>query len=442
MNMKQKIKLFTSKPAILLLMLSLLSAGCGGGGGSGGQSGGRITLNFWKPFEDSQNLEPLIQAYRQKRPNVEIIFSKKNGETYAQDLLSALASGAGPDIFSIHNSWLSEYIDLTAPAPDKVFKLKEYKAAFVDTVVRDFTKDEKIYGTAMSVDSLGLYYNKDLLGTAGIATPPKTWSELATQSQKIKKSDNKGYFVRSGVAIGLNKNVNRAVDILYLMMLQKGVVPFSEDGTQPAFAQSAEKNGKNFNPGVEALDFYTSFALPSSDNYNWNARSDYSVDAFANGRAAFLYSYSYMRETILAKNPNLNFDVALVPQPDLDEPAVNFANYWGEVVAKQSKNQAAAWEFLKFITNKENLDKYYAQNKQPSSRNDLIELQAQDSEIGAFATANLTAKPFFRPKQKEMDEIFGKMIDNIILSGYSAEDALFRAQEQAATLTRELEYDE
>ncbi len=440
--MKLKVKIFKSKLLFAVIGVVLLSAGCGGGGGQAGQGGGRVTLNFWKPFEDSQNLQPLFEAYRQKHPNVEIVYSKKNAETYRQDLLAALAAGSGPDIFSIHNSWLPEYLSLTAPAPDKVFKLKDYKAAFVDAAAKDFTKDGKIYGTAMSVDSLALYYNKDLLGTAGIATPPKTWAELASQTQKIKKSDGKGYFVRSGVAIGLNKNVNRGVDILYLMMLQKGVRPFSEDGSQATFADSSEKNGGLFNPGAEALNFYTSFALPSSDNYNWNARSDYSVDAFANGRAAFLYSYSYMRETILAKNPNLNFDVALAPQPNLEDPAVNFANYWGEAVSKQSKNQAAAWDFLKFITSKENLDKYYAQNKQPSSRNDLIELQASDSEIGAFATANLTAKPFFRPKQKEMDEIFGKMIDNVILSGRSAEEALQQAQAQAATLTREFEFAE
>ena len=32
-----------------------------------------------------------------------------------------------------------------------------------------------------------------------------------------------------------------------------------------------------------------------------------------------------------AKNPNLNFDVTGVPQPNLDDPSVNFANYWGKL---------------------------------------------------------------------------------------------------------------
>ncbi len=57
---------------------------------------------------------------------------------------------------------------------------------------------------------MALYYNKDILGTAGIATPPKTWDDLAVDARKITKQDQTGYFSRSGVAIGTNTNVNKA----------------------------------------------------------------------------------------------------------------------------------------------------------------------------------------------------------------------------------------
>ncbi|MCX6797126.1 MAG: extracellular solute-binding protein [Candidatus Doudnabacteria bacterium] len=423
-----------TKIIAIVLSIAFLSAGCGGGNKT--TSSSKATLTIWKLFEDSQNMQPIFDAYRKKYPGVEIIYVKKNLQNYESDLLDALASGTGPDIFSIHNDWLPKYLDKITPVPENIYNLKDFKNTFVDAVVQDFTKDGKIYGTAMAVDSLALYYNKDLMGSSGIATPPKTWEELSNQTQRIKRSDGKGYFIRSGVAIGTNNNVNRAVDILYLTMLQQRAVPFNQDGTQAAFADDAEKNGNNYNPGQTALDFYTSFARPSSLNYNWNSKSDYSVDAFANGRAAYLYSYAYMRQTLLAKNPNLNFDVAPVPQPNLDDPSVNFANYWGEVVSKQSKNAAVAWDFLKFMTGKEALDKYYAQNKQPSSRRDLIELQANDPEIGVFASANLTAKSFYKPDQVKMDDIFGKMIDNVILNGVTVEEALTQAQQQANAIIR------
>lgn len=435
-NMKQKTFFKKSKIFLVVFGIALLSAGCGGGGGSSSTQKA-VVLNFWDPFESSQNLQPLIAAYEQKHPGVQIIYTQKDITTYPQDLLDALASGSGPDIFAINNSWLPQYLDKVTPATSTILSYTTYKNSFVDVAVRDFTQHQQVYAVPLYVDSLGLYYNKDILGTAGIATPPKTWDELAADVIKIKRADSTGYFTLSGLAAGTNANVNRAVDILYLFMLQKGAVPFSADGTQPMFAQTVQKNDQSDNPGLDGLNFYTSFANPYSPNYNWNARSDYSIDAFTNGRAAFLISYSYTAATIKQKNPNLNFDVAPVPQPNLTDPAVNFANYWGETVSKQSKNANYAWDFLTFLTSKDSLDQYYASVKEPSSRLDLISLQVQDPDIGVFANANLTAKSFYKPDQVQMDNIFGQMIDNVILNNIQSEDALQQASQQAATLVNQ-----
>ncbi len=431
-GLKAKIKIKSKKIIGISFLLAFLAAGCGGGGGAGGNS--QVVLNFWMPFEDTENLQPLFQAYQQLHPNVQIVYTKKDITSYSSDLLNALAAGSGPDIFAVNNAWLPEYADKVTPAPDKTFSYKDFKDTFVDVVVKDFSIDQKIYGVSMSVDSLALYYNKDILGTVGIATPPKTWKELEDDVRKIQRSDSRGYFTRSGVSLGTSGNINRAVDILYLLMLQKGASSYSSDGTQPIFNQNVQINGNSTNPGVAGLNFYTSFANPSTPNYNWNLRSDYSVDAFANGRSAMMYSYSYMQNTIRQKNPNLNFDIAPVPQPNLTDPSVNFANYWGQVVSKQSKNAPWAWDFLKFITSKDSLDKYYAQVKQPSSRKDLISLQIQDPDIGVFANSNLTAKQFYRPNQVALDNIFGKAIDNVILKGLNPTDALSQAEQEAMTL--------
>ncbi len=418
--------------ALVMVSLVLISAGCGGGG----TNASKVTLKVWKPFVDSDKMGVIIQAYKKSHPNVTVEYTKKNIENYEKDLLNALASGNGPDVFSINNTWLPEYLDKVSPAPDKLYSLKEYKDAFVDVVSTDFIKDNKIYGTAMWVDSLGLYYNKDIMGTAGIATPPKTWDELASDSRRIASQNEQGYFERSGVAMGTNDNVNRGVDIVYLLMLQAGTVPWSSDNRTPRFASSVQRNGKSVNPGVEATEFYTSFADPSSRNYTWNSESDYSVDAFANGRAAFLYGYSYTRDQIEAKAPNLNYDVAPVPQYDLTQPNVNFASYFGEVVSKQSKHTDVAWDFLKFATSKSALDAYYAKDKQPSSRRDLIELQSQDLDIGVFAHANLTAKSFYKVNEEKFDQLIGDAINNILFKGQSISSSLSRAQSQANALVQ------
>lgn len=433
-NKKSILQKFTF--ALVIGSLVLLSAGCGGGD----TKAGKVTIKIWKPFVDSDKMGVLIQAYKKAHPNVTIEYTKKNIENYETDLINALAAGTGPDIFSINNTWLPEYLDKVTPAPDKLYTLKEYKDAFVDVVYTDFVRDNKVYGTALWVDSLALYYNKDIMGTAGIATPPTTWDQLAIDSRKIASQSEDGYFDRSGVAIGTYQNVNRAVDVVYLMMLQAGAVPWSNDGRSPRFASNIQKDGRSFNPGIEAVDFYTSFANPNSENYTWNSDSDYSTDAFANGRSAFLYGYSYTRAQIDAKAPNLNYDVAPVPQYDLSQPNVNFASYFGEVVSKASvdrKTRDAAWDFLKFATGSKVLDNYYAKDKQPSSRRDLIELQTQDLEIGVFAHANLTAKSFYKVDEQKFDALIGDVIENILFRGQKTSSALSKAQSQAGSLVQQ-----
>jgi multiple sugar transport system substrate-binding protein len=348
-----------------------------------------------------------------------------------------LASSSGPDIFSINNSWLPKYLNKVVAAPPEVFNLKTYKDTFVDVAVEDFTRDGEIYGVPLAVDSLALYYNKDLLGTVGIATPPKTWNELATDVARLTRQDRTGYFTRSGVAMGLNTNVNRAVDIVYLLMLQAGVIPWNQDNTSPMFTQSVERNGNVIQPATRALAYYTSFADPRDRNYTWNSRSDYSIDAFANGRAAMLYGYAYTRQVIEQKAPNLNFDVAPVPQFDLEGPSVNFANYFGEVVSRQSAHPEVAWDFLKFISSKEVLDRYGAVTGQPSSRKDIIELQITDPDIGVFAHANLTARSLYKPDQARMDDIFANAIDDILLRGLDVDQAISQAESRAAALAQD-----
>lgn len=423
------------RPVSLFLLFSFLAVGCNSGTPQGPtQNNDYVTIKIWKPFTASDELQNFFADYQAKHPKVRIEYTKKNIENYESDLLDALASGTGPDIFSISNSWLPKYLDKTQPAPSKVFTYNEYKDTFLDVITGDFTKDTKIYGTAFDVDTLALYYNKDILGSSGFATPPKTWEEMGRQVRNITKQDSRGYFSVSGVSMGTTSNVNRAQDILYLLMLQQGVQAWSSDLSRPTFAQQVEKNGKQRFPGALALSFYTSFANPNSPNYTWNAQSDYSLDAFANGRTAFMYGYAYNRSTIVSKSPNLNFDVAPVPQVTLDEPRVNFANYFGEVVSKQSKNADIAWDFLKFATSKDNLDKYYKTYKYPSSRKDLVEAQTQDPVLGVFSYSGLTAKNFYRPDQAKVDTIMLKAIDNVVLSGLKSDQAIGQAEQQVSTI--------
>ncbi len=402
---------------------------------SGGNTNQKLTLNIWGVFETSEGMNTFITEFNKNNPNVEVTYSQRNVDTYEDDLINALAINQGPDILVIHNDWLPKYQNKLLPAPDNLVSLRDYKNNFVDTVYSDFVSENKIWAAPIAIDSLALYYNKDILGSASIAVPATTWQELKNQSQRITNRGAGSFFNRSGVALGTNANINRAVDILYLLMLQDRVEPYSSDFSQPTFDQAiTQKDGSSFFPAADALNFYTSFSNPTSDNYTWNSRSNYSIDAFANGELGYMYGYYYARDLIAQKAPNLNYDITPVPQPDNIQTLVNFANYWGFAVSKQTKNPNTAWNFIKAMTSKNALKKYYEVNKMPSPRKDIINEQIGDPEIGVFASANLTAKSFYKKDQVKADGIFQTMIDDIILRGRTIENAISTAAQKISGL--------
>jgi multiple sugar transport system substrate-binding protein len=411
---------------VLVILLILAGVLFFSGGDPKPQSNERVELVWWKPFEDTENLSELINDYQQINRNVTIKFVKKDSADYEQELINAIASGNAPDIASIHNDWLPKHMDKLAPMPEGLMSLRTYKDSFVDVAYTDFIKDDQIYAIPIAVDVLALYYNKDILGSSGISLPPATWPELVSDVQKITKVTRTGVFTQSGVSLGTSNNVNRAVDILSLLMLQNGTKFYSDDLSNAMFDQAMG----TFNPGSLALTFYTQFSAPSKVSYSWNIKSDLNVDAFTQGKLGMMIGYQYLQPVIRAKAPNLNWDTASVPQFSSEVSKVNFANYWGEAVIKASKNQQAAWDFINFITSRESLNKYYLKHELPSSRKDILPQQVGDTDIGVFAEGALTAKSVYKKDAAVFEGVMLKMIDDVVLNNLSIDDALRNAAQQ------------
>jgi multiple sugar transport system substrate-binding protein len=254
---------------------------------------------------------------------------------------------------------------------------------------------------------------------------------------RLTRRDSLGNFVRSAVAIGTADNVNRAVDVLGLLMLQNGTPFYSQDRSRSTINQTVrDASGQGTNPGAQALEFYTQFADPAKTTYTWNALSNNSVEAFTSGQAAMIFSYSYLLPVLRDRAPFLNYDIAGAPQIEQNLSRVNIANYWAEAVAKQSPNQEAAHAFLKFISSREVLPKYYEVQKQASSRIDIIETQLTDPDIGVFAENALSAKSFFKPESDAVESIFIQMIEDVTLRDVEPESAVGAAEQKINLLLR------
>ena len=422
-------------------------------------------LEIWGVFDDTDAYSQAISDYKKINPFVKnITYRKLAPETYKEDLINAFAAGKGPDIFMVRNSWRAAFEDKTAPAPATLLSEREYRAALVDVAAADFIGSEnKIYGIPLSVDSLALYYNKDLLNAVGISRAPETWDEVAEYAKRLTTVDQFGNIVRSGIALGTGTNINRSSDILSMLMLQLG-----------SPIQGATPGKVNFSDQLsrQAFEYYTQFARIGMPVYSWNARQHYSIDAFSEGTTAMMINYSWQYEALKQKNAKLNLGIADLPQWNRDAP-VNLANYWGYAVTKEKPPQGPttdavktnslrvfeAWQFLKYLAlaGKEDTvsvvnaltgvsqqfplttdptEQYLKKTNKPAARRDLITAQENDIVLGPFSYGNLIAKNWYQGNPEAVDTILTEMIESVVRGENTIQGALGVGGNRINTLSR------
>lgn len=419
-----------------------------------------ITLNYWRVWDGPDAFEEIIEKYRQIHPFVTINYRKLRYSEYENELLDALAEDRGPDIFSIHNTWIGKYQNKLASMPPEItmaypivkgtikkevipelrtvksITLRELKNNFVDAVYDDVvvkvfnekteSVSEKVFGLPLSVDTLAVYYNKDLLNNAGIAEPPLYWNKEFQQSvKKLTKQDIKGNLIQSGVALGGSTNIERYSDILSILMMQNGAVMIDENNRIMFDKIPLVLKQQKYNPGLEALRFYTDFSNPAKEVYCWNSNLENSINMFAQGKLAIMFGYAYHLPTIQTTAPKLNFSVAKLPQIEGNSQNINFANYWVESVSNKSKYIDEAWSFVQFAAEADQAKIYLDKTKKPTALREFVEEQIDDIDIGVFAEQVLTAKSWYHGNNFNSAElIIGEMIDSAVSGEKDFEDII------------------
>ncbi len=409
-----------------------------------------VTLKYWRVFDSSDSFSEIIASYKALHPNVKIEYRKLRYEEYEKELLQAWAEDRGPDIFTIHNTWIGKYKSKVLELPEviklpyvveidkrtkeiskadyrqiKTITPAQLRSNFAETVYQDVVRGGKIMGLPLSVDTLALFYNRVLFDRVQITQIPRTWLEVKEAVKKLTLQDDEGNLVQAGIALGTSGNINRATDVVSLLMMQNGTNMVDASTNRATFDQSSPySSDKSYKPGIEAVRFYTDFAMPSKEVYSWNDEMPDAVSAFVAGRLAMMVGYSYQLPLIKTQGAKLNIGIGEVPHINSDGSdamgnKVNFASYWVETVAQKTKYPDYAWDFVQFASRSEHVQSYLKKTKKPSALRNLITTQLIDPEIAPFANQVLTANSWYRGKDALLTEsVFGEMID-LVLAGKS-----------------------
>ncbi len=340
---RRKIPLFFVVMVLTLVVVLLVGVVLFFGGRFGKKTVETKKITWWNLWEDDGVVRSLIQEYETKNPNVKVEYLKQSPQDYRERLVNSLAKGTGPDIFVFHNTWAPLLTRDLDRVPASVASSADFARDYYYVISSDLTVGSGLVGLPLGYDALTLFINEDLFKEANV-DPPTTWVELRDRAKILTKVEN-GKIVQAGVALGRTENVDHWQEIVGLMLLQNGV------------------NLSNPEPDLieNALLFFTAF---SRVDKVWDETLPPSTAAFAGGKLAMYFGPSWRYFNIKEANPSLNFrtvPLPQVPKEDPEEPDISYATYWVQGVWAKSSNKDLAWDFLKFISSRESLEKMYKQ---------------------------------------------------------------------------------
>ncbi|MBX4215497.1 extracellular solute-binding protein [Candidatus Parcubacteria bacterium] len=397
------------------------------GGGSAKPSGEVVV---WGTIRTAA-IEPLFNQITAENSGFRITYVEKNPATFDQEFVEALASMRGPDLFLLPQNFILRHQDKIYPIPYASFSERDFRNTFIEEGELYFGKDG-IIGLPISVDPLVMYYNRDILSSAGIAAPPQFWDEFVSITPSIVRRDNVGNLTQSAVALGEFKNVLYAKDILSALLFQgrNPIVGLDQFGKLHSTLLDSSAGGQK--PAEAVIRFFAEFSDAAKSTYSWSRSLPSSKDRFLAERLAVYFGYASEAKELRAKNPHLNFDVVPLPQPRGEAIKSTFGRMQAVSITRSARNFPGAY-FLAFSMVSQGFSKALANNLYLAPpRRDLLAAKQDDPYLEIFYQSALTARGWLDPSPEGTDKIFSDAVNNV-LSGR------FRVSEAVAAASRDLD---
>ena len=411
----------------LLLLLGIGIFATMNGQNSGGTVGKVV---IWGTV-DANVMEQLLGQLRgQDRSSFDqVSYVQKDPSTYTTDLVNAMASGQAPDIFITSQDWITYFSDKVSVIPYSSVSQSTFTSGYVDEG-RLFLTPQGALALPFTLDPLVLYWNRDLLSSAGVANPPAHWSDLLDIAPRITQLDANNTVRRSAIALGQWSNVRYAKDILAALFLQAGdpIVERSDAGVPtPVFGQTPQ--GATENPASSALQFYTEFTNPSKTIYSWNRALPDSQDAFVAGDVALYIGFASDYPTIVARNPNLHFSVALLPQIAGGGTQATFGQMSALAIPRTAPNPTGALAIVQKLTSQSAATALANIVPLPPARRDVTLDTSKNAEASIFAQSALIARGWLDPAPTQTDQAFADMIQSVTSSKADPAAAVFSTEQ-------------
>ncbi|MGF1431967.1 extracellular solute-binding protein [Kitasatospora sp. LaBMicrA B282] len=365
-----------------------LLAGCTGqdsGGSDTSANGKDVTITFWHGWSQDNELAAInanITAFEKLNPHIHVKVVANVSDDKSEQALRAGGSNA-PDVVS---SFTTDNVGKFCA--DKIWVdlapfLKQDGIDPTSTFPAPMLKYSGFQGDQCSLpllgDAYGLYYNKKAFAAAGIAQPPKTFSEFDADAVKLTIAAGDGY-----QQLGFMPDFHGYESSPAHYLGQWGTKYFGADGKSdlagdPTVTQMLtwQRDLVNKLGGYDKLEkFRTTFG----DEFS-------AKNPFETGQVAMAIDGEWRTQSISDDKSTVDYATAPFPVPDDQASSYGRGYQTGTIIgiARTSTKQAAAWQLVKYLTTDTDAVVSFANA-----------IHNVPSTVAALNSPNLTQDPNFR----------------------------------------------
>ncbi len=404
-----------------------LFGGAFGGGGIGG-------VVVWGT-EPQSTMESLLELVRTSDKTLqEVTYVEIDTESYEATLLNAMASGASPDLFMVTQEQLGGFSDKIITIPYGTVSQSQFVSSYIDEGQLFLTSQGSL-ALPFMIDPLVMYWNRDIFGSAGVASAPVYWNDFLSLAPKMYSANSSQSITRSAVAMGTWSNVVHAKEILSTLFMQAGdpITSRNEQGALVSVFGGIRSDAAG-NPAESALRFYTEFGNPSKTTYSWNRSLPRSDDAFVSGKLGVYFGFASEYRSLGERNPNLRFGTALVPQLQGSGTRITYGSITGLAIPRTARNIQGAAMVAQKLTSADTARILAQYTGMPSVRRDVMLDTAASAVADVFAQSALISRGWFDPSHTDTDRVFKTMIESVVSGGSEPAGAVSDASQEFVRL--------
>ncbi len=298
----------------------------------------KLTFSSW--VGDSPQMPQFAKDFHAQHPNITIEFQAVSADNATTKLTTQVAGGTAPDVAFLDASAVEQFASRGALvnldgyiAGSPTAKISDYVPGFLDTA----KFNGSIYAMPLDGETTGIFYRTDMFAAAGITDPPATWEDLQADAAKLTNPAAKQY--------GFIEFAPESEYYWEPFLWQAGGHLTTDDGKGIAF---------NSPEGKQAAEFYVGLRKYSPPDYyssnSWDGRV-----AFATGKVAMYEAGAWFGGEMKSSFPKIDGKWSVAPMPT--GPAGCATTIAGDslVVFSQSKQQDAAWMWVNYLTQAENM---------------------------------------------------------------------------------------